>query len=580
MNPSIEEFYKSYNIDDDFDEKFYTLEYPIVADFYLPYCLNNNIDDKHRLFYHWFYYGQNHYKNHKQKQEDLFIGKKHIRLSNNNNDTSLAIITALFNPCHYISHQYNYLEFKKHIEQFGDLFTAEISFNGKFLSPTKNSVHIKGSNNNILWQKERLLNIALESLPKIYKNIAWIDCDIIFDDPLWHKQLLCLLQDYKIVHLFKNATRENIFSESILNNISQGVSGFAWAARREELDAVKFLDNQVIGGADLIMASSFMSRLDILHRRQMNYIDNAQTQDWIKDTTASIGGSVSNINCTIQHLYHGSIDNRQYQDRTELITEINNSKIFLSSVDKYIWHNANNNLTQKIIAYLKNRQEDDQIITINNYFDHVYLLNLDKDQNKLLTITQKLNQLSIDFTRFKAIDGTNLQYDNKEFKIGYGHIENKYALACLYSHIEIIKEAKSKDYQRILILEDDVQFIENINLYLQYLRKISEWKLLYLGGSQHNWNNIEYLSNFYYSNQTLGTFAYGVDHSVYDDIINYNHTKSIDNHLSDIQKKYYKQCYTFYPNICIADVTSSNIREPRDQNLHNKLMKWDLYRYD
>ena len=65
--PTIEEFYTDHQIDDDFDEIFYALEYPETDNFYQPYCVRNNIDDRHRLFYHWFLYGQiNYQKNHKK----------------------------------------------------------------------------------------------------------------------------------------------------------------------------------------------------------------------------------------------------------------------------------------------------------------------------------------------------------------------------------------------------------------------------------------------------------------------------------------------------------------------------------
>ena len=49
----IVEFYKTHQVDDDFDEFFYSEYYPETADFYKKYCSNNNIDDRHRLFFHW-----------------------------------------------------------------------------------------------------------------------------------------------------------------------------------------------------------------------------------------------------------------------------------------------------------------------------------------------------------------------------------------------------------------------------------------------------------------------------------------------------------------------------------------------
>lgn len=55
----IVEFYKIYQVDDDFDEVFYSEQYPETKYFYQPYCKNNNTDDRHRLFFHWYKYGLN-----------------------------------------------------------------------------------------------------------------------------------------------------------------------------------------------------------------------------------------------------------------------------------------------------------------------------------------------------------------------------------------------------------------------------------------------------------------------------------------------------------------------------------------
>ena len=57
---NIEEFYKNNILDEDFDEIFYQEKYPEVQEFYHPYCIENNIDDKHRLYYHYKKYGENY----------------------------------------------------------------------------------------------------------------------------------------------------------------------------------------------------------------------------------------------------------------------------------------------------------------------------------------------------------------------------------------------------------------------------------------------------------------------------------------------------------------------------------------
>jgi len=55
----IEEFYQSNSVDNDFEEIFYEKTYPEVKNFYQPYCAENNISERERLFFHYANYGKN-----------------------------------------------------------------------------------------------------------------------------------------------------------------------------------------------------------------------------------------------------------------------------------------------------------------------------------------------------------------------------------------------------------------------------------------------------------------------------------------------------------------------------------------
>jgi hypothetical protein len=72
METSIEDFYKSNVLDFTLDETFYQSEYPETVSFFQPYCRDNKITDKQRLYYHWFMYGQgNCYKNYEEKMASI-----------------------------------------------------------------------------------------------------------------------------------------------------------------------------------------------------------------------------------------------------------------------------------------------------------------------------------------------------------------------------------------------------------------------------------------------------------------------------------------------------------------------------
>ena len=120
--------------------------------------------------------------------------------------------------------------------------------------------------------------------------------------------------------------------------------------------------------------------------------------------------------------------------------------------------------------------------TINNIFDKVYLINLEKDTNKYQIMKSKLDKLNIKFELFKAIDGKKLT-NCKLLKFG-----NKGAVGYKMSCMEIIKSAKCNNYSKILILEDDLYFLKDFikefdNLYKDLINLDSSWKLLYFGAS-------------------------------------------------------------------------------------------------
>lgn len=360
--PNIVNFYQYNSIDTNFDDLFYSQEYPETQNFYQPFCLENNIDDRHRLFYHYSLYGINKYKNVLEKNKNIFISNIFSRKRLN----KLAVITSFFNPCNYTNINKNYLEFSFHIKKFADLFPVELSFNDNFFIQDKNAIRIKGNQNNILWQKEALLNIALSHVPPEYTDIAWIDCDIIFENKDWIDQLYNQLDNYKIVQLFRtvnklDAKNINIPSYSLMSIFPHmGEAGFAWAARREVLDDIKLLDNQIFGGADYVMASAFLDKPHMIEGLT-RYINNDYTKEWIKKTSRIVDKSVGYIDAQITHLYHGNIYNREYTRqicRQQLISSIDIDK----DVTKIggLWTISDKHI-DKSLKYFLARQEDDNI---------------------------------------------------------------------------------------------------------------------------------------------------------------------------------------------------------------------------
>lgn len=235
-------------------------------------------------------------------------------------------------------------------------------------------------------------------------------------------------------------------------------------------------------------------------------------------------------------------------------------------------------------------------ININEYFSKIYCLNLDRRfKDRWLNVKFRSEKAGLNISRFSAIDGYSKNIASEYEKIS--KIKNKYdkklgrkaiqspgALGCLLSVVEMIKDAKKNKYKRILLLDDDVYFHKNFEKIFNNVKNIKEWKLLYLGASQHYWSKIEnFDKNFYYAKNTSGTFAIGIDQSIYQEIIDIAKTKllPIDSYLERfIQTKYPKSCYVFRENIIIPDVSDSDIRDPGDYKKKIKSMKWNVSAFD
>lgn len=206
-----------------------------------------------------------------------------------------------------------------------------------------------------------------------------------------------------------------------------------------------------------------------------------------------------------------------------------------------------------------------------------YVLNLDRRLDRWELAKQRFAKTCFNPIRFSAIDGScpEFQIKHKNTKINlFG------ALACLLSHMAILKDAIEKKYEKIAVFEDDVVFSKNFNL--EILKNFNNWKLIYLGASQTNWSKIEFKEGYYHPNNTLGTWAMLIDCSIYEHILNVYSRLELSADLA-LAKEFENDpdCYVVYPNLCMADVSSSDIRNYKmNQESFNNKCKWDLDLYN
>jgi hypothetical protein len=128
----------------------------------------------------------------------------HIIASTDEDVAGLAAIACHFNPWRSQRRIENYRLFRARLGL--PLITVEFSHDGQFeLTSADADRLVQVSGGDLMWQKERLLNLALEHLPRSCTDVVWLDTDIIFSTGDWKRRLLERLRERAIVQPFARA---------------------------------------------------------------------------------------------------------------------------------------------------------------------------------------------------------------------------------------------------------------------------------------------------------------------------------------------------------------------------------------
>ncbi|HET8974879.1 MAG TPA: hypothetical protein VFN63_16510 [Pseudolabrys sp.] len=256
----------------------------------------------------------------------------------------LWAITSYFNPMHYERRRTNYQLFRKSLKV--PLVAVELAYGRNFeLAETDADILVQLRGKDVMWQKERLLNLALSALPPTCRKVVWMDCDVIFDSEDWAERVSYLLDHSLLVQAFsdahhlspnwnsRDAQPATLFTQpSAVSTVSSGVEaaelfarpnergpystskGLAWAARREELTKTGLYDACIIGGGDLAMISAVYGCFDIA-MRNMNERQKEHYLGWARRCHEMYCADISFLDGRLFHLWHGEVDRRYYRER-------------------------------------------------------------------------------------------------------------------------------------------------------------------------------------------------------------------------------------------------------------------------
>ena len=247
------------------------------------------------------------------------------------------------------------------------------------------TVHIRGSrSHNLMFQKERLLNVLTNKLPADVDAVAWIDADVLFLNRGWVDDALATLSRHQVCQLHSRAFDVRPNGELIEHRQSTGLlwstnprahndyrlshPGFAWAARASWLRQFGLFDKMITGSGDLVTVEGFTGLPGMAEGmgRPLSEGWARAVAEWSLPVYAEVAGSLSHVPGSILHLYHGSNPNRRYGDRWKLLIDYQfDPTVDLTLEASGLWAWSDRALTEKpglvsaVADCFASRREDD-----------------------------------------------------------------------------------------------------------------------------------------------------------------------------------------------------------------------------
>ena len=257
----------------------------------------------------------------------------------------LAIVTPFFNPAGYPRVARNFRAFLELLREV-PVFPAEISFGRPWVA---NGLRLRGSERNVLWQKERLINLAVSCLPASFDRVAWFDGDIVLADARWYSDTDRALDQHPVVQVGDTIICDGrAHKMAVAYNFGRWTKiGYAWAARRE---LFPLYDAAIIGGGDMLCAYGWLGRRirELTPSPQWFY----HYQNWARRAYGKARGNIGHVAGTLVHFDHGSHAGRHYNERYRLVSGLD-PEVDIAIDDAGLWAwNGNAASTERFRAAL------------------------------------------------------------------------------------------------------------------------------------------------------------------------------------------------------------------------------------
>ena len=274
---------------------------------------------------------------------------------------------------------------------------------------------------------------------------------------------------------------------------------------------------------------------------------------------------VNNINSETKLDNYESENLRDYASYSLCLRFLMGESIDIKEIQNFSPNKTSTEYRFKFIDNVKSQNPFD-------HFKNIIYFNLDERVDRDEQVKREFKKININPTR---ISGLKLSAEETYPYIQHRNLdEHSVVLApsrvgCTKSHLDLIQMAKDNDWENILILEDDVKFLDHADLILEQALKeleyLPKWDILYLGAN--SLDTIKQLSG-HVGEMTAAftTHAYVVNKHFYDVVLSYdwNEYSVIDQWLFNICRDSRFTAYTVLPIIAtqyssFSDIEGKNV---------------------
>jgi hypothetical protein len=306
-------------------------------------------------------------------------------------DHTLHVVLTVSNAAGYKTRYALAQQFIERVERKASahivLYVVELAYGNQThaIAQSDHPRHLQLRTTTPLWHKENLINLGVERLlPEDWCALAWVDAEIEFESPTWALDTLRVLGSgrYDVVQLFSHGVDLDArghttkvytgFGHNYLRQIpyqKKGTDlwhpGYAWACTREAYDQIGGLfEGNILGGNDQSTAYAILGMHAQLPDTPKMFpspgYKNAVLA-WERKFQGLRPGYVPGV---VNHHFHGSVGNRHYWERRDLLSDARfDPQVHLqrdpeSGVIKPTAEFPKD-LAARILDYFKSRKEDE-----------------------------------------------------------------------------------------------------------------------------------------------------------------------------------------------------------------------------